>query len=1196
MQSVASDTFHSSKMSGRNLLTLTDRGNVMIINAEWLDAMSKQHQRDFQELLPELVKKLIINSCTSISSIRMPHGDDIWAPGFDGVVDCSEGNRYVPTGRSVWEFGTNENTLQKINDDYQKRTQNPLGSKIEETSFCLVTPKVWAYPQTITAWEAEHTDWKQVKIYDASVLCDWIEQTPVVCAWLLEQFSDNHTIEFSTLAHAWNLFAQKTSPAMSDSLFLADREQEITCFFNKSRNEIVRVKAATRVEATGFVLAAMMQSPELREQCIVINTPNTYRDINQCVKSKTLILNYPCEHDINTESGNYVILCYGKEASSIQEDVCLAELYKFHYIRAFKDMGVSDPEELYTFTHGNLRALIRRIPGASTESKPDWAKREDKDLLAPLLFMRNFDRNATIDREIVEQLTDVSYASLDRAYAEMMRMEDSPIKAVDGCYILVNYEETWDVLQYTVYSTQYERLTDVIISILNKVDKDPRFAAAFSMHGGKSTLLQNLLENYIYFSCNNDNWDELGNTISMFMSYINKTDETNASNIIMNHLSVFAQAAPKMIVAKIEKDDKWIFSLFKQLPSDERCSNILVALGKLIFYSESAVSACRILFQLYQSDQNKFRESNSPYSLLLDALCFINTYSPLPIRQKVDLLLSFLKNDSYLGGKLIIGILNKNGVWVTSKYGRIGHYRETALSYAEYFRAIEEIAEPCLRHFISVNDIESIIGIFDCHVNYRPQFLTHLASLLDGNSIDDASLAKLNYYLRKEQFRILRFHIIEEKEYIPAFEIWIKQTNSYTIPFRWLFGDYYDCPDTRLIHVDDNDTNEDNLIFDIRKDAIEKIWWRFGVQGAKILLLQMENIHLWGIFLANTLPETYHTEIVNILLQLNQLRILAGLLDASAKETFYAAYEHIPADKRLQVYSAMSRMDVINRLATEEEKKAYCYGKQMHQYDENKYQMLLSYYPAGLLRYCVTISQNLSAENIETVMNVLTSIKNAWQAESMLLPMEKCLLNKILKNITNGQYSDKWGKLCTELYLTNILTEIPEPAERYFFEHPHEFIQCLKLCQETNYGKFRNIFSKYCLPVCVYTDFESLKRFSELLIAENRADLLGEIYGRASSGTDGIFPHEMIRNLLEHFNVLEQSDRNKLDLHIYIAYNNKQSARFITDGSDQMQKAAKFTADAQALSISYPHTATILQKIADSYRREGKSDRLHSEL
>ena len=45
-----------------------------------------------------------------------------------------------------------------------------------------------------------------------------------------------------------------------------------------------------------------------------------------------------------------------------------------------------------------------------------------------------------------------------------------------------------------------------------------------------------------------------------------------------------------------------------------------------------------------------------------------------------------------------------------------------------------------------------------------------------------------------------------------------------------------------------------------------------------------------------------------------------------------------------------------------------------------------------------------------------------------------------------------------------------------------------------------------------------------------------------------------------------------------------------------MRKVAEFTADAQTLSISYPHTAAILQQIADDYRREGKRDRLHSEL
>lgn len=648
----------------------------MIINAEWLDAMSKQHQRDFQELLPELVKKLIINSCTSVSSIRMPHGDDIWAPGFDGVVDCSEGNRYVPAGCSVWEFGTNENTLLKINDDYQKRTQNPLGIKIEETSFFLVTSKIWAYPQTITAWEAEHTDWKRAKIYDASVLCDWIEQTPVVRAWLLEAFSDNRSIDFSTLAHAWSLFAQKTSFAMSDSLFLADREQEMACFFDTVENKIVRVKATTRVEATGFVLAAMMQKPELRERSIVINAPSAYRDVNHCVKSKILILNYTCDHDISIENGNHVILCYGKEDTSIRGNVSLAELPKFHYIRAFKDMGVPDPEELYTFTHGNLRALIRRIPGTSTESMPEWAKREDKDLLAPLLFMRNINRSSDIDRAIVEQLAGVSYGNVDKAYAEMMRKEDSPIKAVDDYYILVNYEETWDVLQYNVYSTQYDHLTDTILSIFDEVDRASRVTAIFSSRVGRSNLLQNLLENYVYFSYNNDNPQKFDKTIHDFMAFM---DKPNASNIIINHLSVLAQAAPTMVVdaldAEIDNPNGMIMSLFSHPQQfDSRYMNILFALDKLTFHSESAERACRILFRLYQADQDKFRYSNSPYSSLLNALYFINIYFPLPINEKVKLLLDFLKEDSYHGGKLIIGILNKKAASLPFKYGRIGKY------------------------------------------------------------------------------------------------------------------------------------------------------------------------------------------------------------------------------------------------------------------------------------------------------------------------------------------------------------------------------------------------------------------------------------------------------------------------------------------------------------------------------------------
>ena len=116
-----------------------------IITAKRLDSLSTEKQREFEGLLPLLVKKLIIHSCTTIDSIRMPHGEDIWAPGFDGFIHCAEQTTYVPSGYSVWEFGTSKNAVKKANGDYDKRSLHSLGVSKKETSFYLVSTKVWAF-------------------------------------------------------------------------------------------------------------------------------------------------------------------------------------------------------------------------------------------------------------------------------------------------------------------------------------------------------------------------------------------------------------------------------------------------------------------------------------------------------------------------------------------------------------------------------------------------------------------------------------------------------------------------------------------------------------------------------------------------------------------------------------------------------------------------------------------------------------------------------------------------------------------------------------------------------------------------------------------------------------------------------------------------------------------------------------------
>ena len=84
--------------------------------------------------------------------------------------------------------------------------------------------------------------------------------------------------------------------------------------------------------------------------------------------------------------------------------------------------------------------------------------------------------------------------------------------------------------------------------------------------------------------------------------------------------------------------------------------------------------------------------------------------------------------------------------------------------------------------------------------------------------------------------------------------------------------------------------------------------------------------------------------------------------------------------KYLEEEKINKKQITFTRAKTEEEKQAYCFGKQMHQYDENKYRTLLTYYPEGLLPYCAEIINTASNANTDLVMNVFCAIKTTWRA------------------------------------------------------------------------------------------------------------------------------------------------------------------------------------------------------------------------
>lgn len=112
------------------------------VTANDIKQWTETNKRQAEGLLPLLVRRLIRASCKP-DHLHFPSGDSIAIGGWDGTLEVREGNEFVPSSISVWEFGTTGSVNEKFESDFQKRTDNPGDINPSETSFVFVTSRIW---------------------------------------------------------------------------------------------------------------------------------------------------------------------------------------------------------------------------------------------------------------------------------------------------------------------------------------------------------------------------------------------------------------------------------------------------------------------------------------------------------------------------------------------------------------------------------------------------------------------------------------------------------------------------------------------------------------------------------------------------------------------------------------------------------------------------------------------------------------------------------------------------------------------------------------------------------------------------------------------------------------------------------------------------------------------------------------------
>ena len=219
------------------------------VTAKDITHWTETNKRDSEGLLPLLVRKLILAS-SQPESIDFPSGDLVQVGGWDGTLNVETTKRFIPSGVSGWEFGTNKVVSKKVNQDYDKRTNNPGQISLKDSTFVFVTSRLWTKKKKWVEEKKKEKKWKDVRGINAEDLADWLAENPAVHRWFA-RIVGKRTAQLWDLEQAWEALSQVTSISLGTELFTNAREKEKKDLLSFLQEEasVFRVKAQSEREA-----------------------------------------------------------------------------------------------------------------------------------------------------------------------------------------------------------------------------------------------------------------------------------------------------------------------------------------------------------------------------------------------------------------------------------------------------------------------------------------------------------------------------------------------------------------------------------------------------------------------------------------------------------------------------------------------------------------------------------------------------------------------------------------------------------------------------------------------------------------------------------------------------------------------------------------------------------------------------------
>ena len=240
-------------------------------------AQSREAQGD----LPRLIRRLAVQAGT-VTAIAFPAGQSVSRPSWDGQILSSEGDPWVPAGRSLWELSVRHDVATKAEEDYVKRTQETDPDTRQDSTLVVLTARLWAKkrigrlasepkangktsaPMTPMTWKP---GWRRVR------------QSP----WPSPKRSDSPAAVSRAPTAIAKLGVPK-EPPISSSAFFADRQDAKDRLISDLRRRIANgpsgtyaIRADSVAEATPLSALLLLDTEDLSDQALVVTDETGWR-------------------------------------------------------------------------------------------------------------------------------------------------------------------------------------------------------------------------------------------------------------------------------------------------------------------------------------------------------------------------------------------------------------------------------------------------------------------------------------------------------------------------------------------------------------------------------------------------------------------------------------------------------------------------------------------------------------------------------------------------------------------------------------------------------------------------------------------------------------------------------------------------------------------------------------------------------